>query len=86
MQLSSVDFTNYGKEVNLKDARERDLVLFTGTDDSIRIVGHMGIITKKKDSLAFIHSTSGRAYGVTITPLNEHYKKRFVKVISIFPD
>ena len=83
---SSVDFTNYGKEVNLKDAREGDLILFTGTNDSIRIVGHMGIITKNKDSLSFIHSTSGRKYGVTITPFNDHYKKRFVKVISIFPN
>ena len=83
---SSVDFTNFGKQINLIDAREGDLILFTGTNDSIRIVGHMGIITENVDTLSFIHSTSGRAYGVTISKLGDRYKKRFVKVISIFPD
>jgi cell wall-associated NlpC family hydrolase len=83
---SSVDFTDFGKQINLIDAKEGDLVLFTGTNDSIKIVGHMGIVTDNTDSLHFIHSTSGRAYGVTISNLEEHYKKRFVKVIRIFPD
>jgi len=35
--------------------------------------------------LLFIHSSSGKANGVTITPLNDYYKGRFVKVIRIFP-
>lgn len=83
---SSVDFTNFGKEINPANATEGDLILFTGTNDSIRIVGHMGIVTENADTLKFIHSTSGRAYGVTISDLGEHYKKRFVKVIRIFPD
>lgn len=81
---SSVDFTNFGKEINLEDAKEGDLILFTGTVDSIRIVGHMGIVTENTDTLKFIHSTSGRKYGVTISDFSNHYKKRFVKVISIF--
>lgn len=83
---SSVDFTNFGKQINLTDAKEGDLILFTGTNDSIRIVGHMGIITENTDSLKFIHSTSGHAYGVTISNFGSRYKKRFVKVIRIFPD
>ncbi|MEO6869242.1 MAG: C40 family peptidase [Ginsengibacter sp.] len=83
---SSVDFTNFGKEINLANATEGDLILFTGTSDSIRVVGHMGIVTENTDSLKFIHSTSGRAYGVTISNLGERYKKRFVKIIRIFPD
>lgn len=83
---SSVDFTNYGQQINPLIAKEGDLILFTGTNDSIRIVGHMGIITQNTDTLKFIHSTSGRAYGVTISNLTEHYQKRFVKVIRIFPD
>ena len=83
---SSVDFTNVGKQINLIDAKEGDLILFTGTNDSIRIVGHMGIITENFDTLRFIHSTSGRANGVTISNLENHYKKRFVKVIRIFSD
>ena len=83
---SSVDFTNTGKQVDLQAAKEGDLILFTGTVDSIRIVGHMGIVTENADTLKFIHSTSGKADGVTISLLNEHYKKRFVKVIRVLPD
>lgn len=83
---SSVDFTNVGKEITTQDARPGDLILFTGTDSSIRVVGHMGIITQNNNGeLEFIHSTSGKAYGVTTTPLNGYYKGRFVKVIRVFP-
>lgn len=81
---SSVDFTNVGLEVPLQEAATGDLVLFTGTDSSIRVVGHMGIITENTDSVRFIHSTSGRQYGVTITALGDYYMGRFVKVIRIF--
>lgn len=81
---SSIDFTNVGKEIDLQTAKEGDLILFTGTVDSIRLVGHMGIITENTDTLKFIHSTSGKANGVTISPLSKHYKLRFVKVIRIF--
>lgn len=83
---SSVDFTNVGKQVDQLDAQPGDLILFTGTNDSIRIVGHMGIITENTDTLKFIHSTSGRANAVTISELTEHYRKRFVKITRIFPD
>lgn len=83
---SSVDFTDVGKEVNSVNARAGDLILFTGTVDSIRIVGHMGIVTENTDTLRFIHSTSGRANGVTISTLNGYYQKRFVKTIRVFPD
>lgn len=81
---SSVDFTNVGKEVKLADAKRGDLILFTGTDSAIRIVGHMGIVTKNTDTLKFIHASSGKVYGVTETPLNKYYSGRFVKVIDIF--
>ena len=84
---SSVDFTNEGKEVPVGQSKPGDLILFTGTDSTDRTVGHMGIVTYNDvDSLAFIHSTSGKAYGVTITTLNDYYKGRFVKVIRVFPE
>lgn len=83
---SSVDFTNVGKEVNLQAAKEGDLILFTGTVDTIRIVGHMGIVTQNTDTLKFIHSSSGKANGVTISSLNEHYKKRFVKITRVLAE
>jgi cell wall-associated NlpC family hydrolase len=84
---SSVDFTNYGKDIGIKKAKPGDLILFTGTDSAIRIVGHMGIVESiKNDTLYFIHSTSGKAMGVVISPLGDYYKKRFVKVIRVFRD
>jgi hypothetical protein len=84
---SSVDFTNYGRDVTPEEAKPGDLILFTGTDSTIRIVGHMGLIeTAGKDSLRFIHSSSGKANGVVITKMGDYYRKRFVKVIRIFPE
>ena len=83
---TSVDFTNVKHEVPLQDSRPGDLILFTGTDSNIRTVGHMGIILSNPgDTVKFIHSTSGRKNGVTISPLNAGYAERFVKVIRIFP-
>lgn len=84
---SSVDFTNMGREIAIEKAEPGDLILFTGTDSSIRIVGHMGIVeSAKNDTFRFIHSTSGKAKGVVISSLGDYYKKRFVKVIRVFPD
>jgi cell wall-associated NlpC family hydrolase len=82
---SSIDFTNVGTEVSAAQAKEGDLILFTGTDSTERFVGHMGIVVSNTDTLKFIHSTSGKAYGVTITPLNDYYKGRYVKTVRIFP-
>ncbi|WP_165958273.1 C40 family peptidase [Segetibacter sp. 3557_3] len=83
---SSVDFTDVEREVELSAARPGDLILFTGTDSTTRIVGHMGIISDvESGEMSFIHSSSGKANGVTITPLNEYYMGRFMKIIRIFP-
>lgn len=82
----SVDFTNVDHEISLQDAKTGDLVLFTGTDSTDRTVGHMGIIiTQPTGPPQFIHSTSGKAYGVTTTPLNTYYMGRYMKTIRIFP-
>jgi cell wall-associated NlpC family hydrolase len=83
---SSVDFTNIPHEVSLIDAKPGDLILFTGTDSTIRRVGHMGIVVfTNKNELLFIHSNSGKAHAVTITLMNDYYKGRFMKVIRVFP-
>ena len=83
---SSIDFTNRGKEVSTTAAKEGDLILFTGTDSAERVVGHMGIVVSNTDTLRFIHATSGKQYGVTITALTPYYKGRYVKTIRVFPD
>jgi cell wall-associated NlpC family hydrolase len=82
---SSVDFTHVGTEINSKEAKAGDLILFTGTDSTIHVVGHMGIVVSNEDGqLQFIHSTSGKAKGVVITAFGDYYKSRFVKVIRLF--
>lgn len=82
---SSVDFTNVGEEVSVPEAKRGDIILFTGTDSTERYVGHMGIIVSNQNgALKFIHSSSGKAYGVTVSPLEGYYRGRFVKVIRIW--
>lgn len=83
---SSVDFTDMGIEIPWDIARPGDLILFTGTDSTNRIVGHMGIVeSNEKGNLLFLHSTSGKAYSVVISALKGYYEARFVKVIRVFP-
>ena len=84
---SSVDFTNVGIEIPREIASPGDLILSTGTDSTIRVVGHMGIVESNEyGNLLFLHSTSGKTYGVTISPLKGYYETRFVKVIRVFPE
>lgn len=82
---SSIDFTNVGTEVPAAQAKPGDLILFTGTDIADRFVGHMGIVVSNIGVLQFIHSTSGKQYGVTITPMSNYYQSRYVKTVRIFP-
>jgi cell wall-associated NlpC family hydrolase len=82
---SSIDFTQVGRTVPLDSAKAGDLVLFTGTDSTERHIGHMGIIIGQENGeVQFIHSTSGKQFGVTITPLSRYYLGRFIRVARIF--
>ena len=84
---SSIDFTAVGKEIAVESAKPGDLILFTGTDSTERFVGHMGmIVSNNSGNVSFIHSTSGKQYGVTITPLSDYYRSRYMKTIRIFPE
>ncbi len=81
---SSRDFRNVGKEIELKNSRPGDLILFTGTNPEEREIGHIGLIISNKDGISFIHSSSGKANGVVVTDLNDYYRSRFVKVERVF--
>jgi len=84
---SSIDFTNVGRTIPTDSAKAGDLILFTGTDSTEKFVGHMGLVVSNENKqLEFIHSTSGKKYGVTITPFNDYYKGRYMKTIRIFPE
>ncbi len=81
----SKDFTNAGIPVAIDNSKKGDLILFTGTDTTGWIVGHMGIITENDNgNIKFIHSSSGKSIGVIISGLSSYYATRFVKVIRVF--
>jgi len=82
----SVDFTPVQHEIDLRDAKPGDLILFTGTDSTERIIGHMGIVTTyAAGGLQFIHSASGKDKGVMESSLDNYFKPRYLKTIRIFP-
>ena len=81
---SSGDFINFGQKVSLEDARPGDIILFTGTHKHSRRIGHVGIVyCNDNDEFKFIHSTSGKEHGVTITAMDNTYKRRYVQVIRL---
>lgn len=82
---SSVAFTNAGTTVNPEESKKGDLILFTGSDTTGWIVGHMGIITQNDHGeIKFIHAASGNNKGVMISGISKYFITRFVKVIRIF--
>ena len=82
---SSKDFTNAGQQVSTLDCKRGDIILFTGSDVQSGVVGHMGFITNnRKGVLQFIHASSGKGGGVTISTMNSYFLPRFVKVIRVF--
>ncbi|NHA03744.1 C40 family peptidase [Mucilaginibacter sp. HC2] len=81
---SSCEFISVGTKVRLEDARPGDIILFTGTKKHTRRIGHVGIVyCNSSDEFKFIHSTSGKEHGVTISNMDERYKRRFVQVIRL---
>jgi lipoprotein Spr len=81
---SSTEFNQAGTPVKLENAKVGDVLIFTGTNPRRRVVGHVGIIADiEGDTIKFIHSTSGKANGVTVTTLNPYYKSRLMKAVSI---
>lgn len=76
---SSKNFLSAGKAVDTENLKIGDVLVFTGTDANIRVGGHVGIVLSVNDTISFIHSSSGRTNGVTISSLEEpNYKKRFL--------
>lgn len=81
---SSRDFASVGEKISLADAMPGDIILFTGTARHSHRIGHIAIVVRNDDGeLKFIHSTSGKEHGVTITEMNDRYKSRYVEVIRL---
>jgi cell wall-associated NlpC family hydrolase len=80
---SSGEFIDAGEKIRLEDAKPGDIILFTSPTNRHRI-GHVGIVLCNEDGdIEFIHSTSGKEHGVTITTMNERYRRRFVQVMRL---
>ncbi|MFB9841370.1 C40 family peptidase [Mucilaginibacter ginsenosidivorans] len=82
---SSGDYANIGREISIEDARQGDIILFKGTKSyHPHSIGHVAIVySNEGGKLTFIHSTSGKENGVTITAMEGTYKRRFVKVVRL---
>jgi lipoprotein Spr len=81
---SSCEFISIGEKVKLEDAKPGDIILFTSPKKHCHRIGHVGIVLYNgSDDFKFIHSTSGKEYGVTITSMDKTYRHRFVQVIRV---
>jgi lipoprotein Spr len=82
---SSGEFAGIGEKQSLEDAKPGDIILFTGTQKRSRSIGHVGIIlSNDEDGVKFIHSTSGKEHGVTVTTMDDRYHHRFVSIVRLF--
>jgi len=73
-----------GEAINIQEAAEGDLILFSKTDSVKKVVNHVGMIVSAKGSpISFIHATSGKVSGVTVTALNSYYQKKLMGIRRI---
>ncbi|WP_338790835.1 C40 family peptidase [Bernardetia sp. MNP-M8] len=91
LPASSRMYDNVGKTITLENAKEGDIICFTGTDPSIDRTGHVGIVVENNpdEPIKFIHATSGKKYSVAYSTLSKdgsgHYAKRFRSIRRVSP-
>lgn len=81
---SSREYDILGAAQKPEDFKVGDILIFYGFRDS-GLVGHVGIICEADGMKSkFIHSSSGKVHGVTISQLSlEQYTRRFYKCIDV---
>lgn len=83
---SSSEYGKFGKVIPMDSCKTGDVIVFTGTNASIRKPGHVGIILTGGSNPSFIHSSSDkRTPGVKISDFtaSPNYLKRFIKVVRV---
>ncbi|HIP37676.1 MAG TPA: NlpC/P60 family protein [Crocinitomix sp.] len=83
---SSSGYNSLGKTIDLESTLPADILVFTGTNSSIKKPGHVGmVISNRNGVIKFIHASSSKKhFGVTITTYNNSgYVKRFLKAITV---
>lgn len=81
---SSREYKSLGTALKPEEFKIGDILVFYGFKDKTHI-GHVGIICEADGMKSkFIHASSGKAYGVTVSALDsEGYKRRFYKCIDL---
>lgn len=84
---TSRQYDQLGAAQNPEEFEVGDVLIFYGYQDSIQI-GHVGIICEANGMKSkFIHSSSGKANGITISQLDSgQYARRFYKCIDVIPN
>lgn len=83
---SSSEYSKFGKEIPMDSCKTGDVIVFTGTNASIRKPGHVGIILTGGKDPSFIHSSSDkRTPGVKISDFkaSPNYQKRFIRIVRV---
>jgi cell wall-associated NlpC family hydrolase len=83
----SKEYKLLGTALKPEEFKVGDILVFYGYKDLTQI-GHVGIICEANGMKSkFIHSSSGKAYGVTISNLDsDHYARRFYKCIDVIQE
>jgi hypothetical protein len=82
LYTSAIYMYKQGVFINEQEAKEGDVIFFTGSNAKVREVGHVGIIVSKKgETIHFIHASSGRDYCVKYDSLNApYYMSRYMGI------
>ena len=84
---SSSEYEFIGTSLKPEEFKLGDVLVFYGYQDH-NMIGHVGIICEANGmNSKFIHASSGKVNGVTISSLDsEGYKQRFFKCIDVIPE
>ena len=78
---TSIEQSKMGKNVNLHDVREGDLVFFAAGKKKRKIT-HVGLVTnvRSKDDVRFIHASSSKGV-IEINLMSRYYQKILIKAV-----
>lgn len=81
----SSQFEKIGNTVSLNNIQPGDILLFTGSNASSKVTGHLGIVTEiRQGKIFFVHSATSNNRGIMTSALDETYfKTRFLKAIRV---
>jgi len=79
----SVEYSTIGKKVSLSSCKKADVILFTGSNKSKRVTGHVAIVVSNSGGVTkFIHASSSR--GIVISDMKvKYYQDRILGVRRI---